>query len=71
MIGVGGSDVYVRGCTGGSCKGASSCLRVAAKAIESCGFQVVVPIEDEEKRRLERRGEVGIVMSASWCQHPV
>lgn len=58
---MGGSDAYVRGCTGGSCKRAPSCLRMADVAFETCVFQVVVPIEVDEKRRLERRGEVGIV----------
>lgn len=56
---MGGRDAYVRGCTGGS-----SCPRVADVTIESCGVQVADPMEVDEKRRLDRRGEVGIVMES-------
>lgn len=56
-IGVGGSDAYVRGCTGESCKSVPSYRRVGM-GIETCGSQVMVPMEVDEKRRLiERRGE--------------
>lgn len=61
---MGGSDAYVRGCTGGSRKRVPSCLRVAKGAIGTGGVHVVVPMDVDEKRRLERRGEVGIVMES-------
>lgn len=58
-----GSDAYIRGCAGGSGKRVPSHVRVDV-ARETCGFQVPVPIELDEKRRLERRGEVGIVIES-------